>query len=119
MTNKIYLSGALVMGCLIIIDAIIILSGNTLFVNQIFSLIEMCWFFYSLFVAYGLLRNRSKIFASVSYSYLIYYIFGFFIGNYWLTTEGNIDHPPQWYLVFAIIFGAYYATISYKYHKLI
>jgi len=78
--------------------------------KQLFSIFELLWFLYSLLAIY-LLSTRNHGF-SVPLYYLLYYLFGFSLGSFWLAKNGNLDIIPVWYLIFAMLFGGYYIVIS-------
>jgi len=158
---KIYFSGGIVVGCLILVDAVMIFNGYQYFINQIFSIIELCWFVYSLVeLYYGMIANRhnrhkqsfiehgsighssieqgsnnqslnsrdlddqglnnqssSKRILFSQLAYVIYYMFGFFIGSIWLVNNGNLAVVPDWYIIFAMLFGIYYSVTNFKLFK--
>ncbi len=110
-----YTKGSIIIGGLIVVDAIMISAGYQTFVNQVFSLVELLWFMVSLFVIYQL--SVQKLSFRVPLYYVMYYLFGFFLGSFWLAGSGNLDSVPFWYLVFAMLFGAYYFMMNLKIAK--
>jgi len=112
---KNYLSGGAVIGCLMIIDALMFFSGNQSFINQTFSMIELAWLVYSMIESYRFRKNGIKLTAPLSY--ILYYLFGWFFGSYWLAINENLHALPTWYMVLAMLFGTYYTVICLIIYK--
>ncbi len=113
--SRFYLSGGMIMGGAIALDAALIFNQHTSILNQIFSIVELFWFFYMLYIAYHLSKTKRPLL--VPLSYIIYYTVGFFLGSYWLAKNANLMHLPDWYVVFALLFGLYYFFINRKMYQ--
>lgn len=103
------------MGGAITLDAALIFNQHMSILNQIFSIIELFWFFYMLYIAYHLSKIKHSLLEPLSY--ILYYTASFFLGSYWLAKNTNLMHLPDWYVVFAMLFGIYYFLINRKMYQ--
>jgi len=112
-----FFSGSIVLACLMLLDATMILSASENYLNQIFSIFELCWFLYALLESYQFRKIAINIISPLSY--IIYYFFGWCLGQYLLFVNDGILIIPQWYVFVAIIFAIYFLVLNYiEYIKL-
>lgn len=109
---KVYLSGAIVVGFLSIIDGLLGLIGYSGGVAQAFSLLEICWFITSMI--FLLAFKKQELHLLVPGMYVLYTFYGWLVGSYLLSIKqpGQEIALPIWYMVSATAFGLFYCLIS-------
>ncbi|MDX1812816.1 MAG: hypothetical protein R3240_12745 [Gammaproteobacteria bacterium] len=109
-----YLSGAMVIGFLQIIDGVLGINNFRSSITTAFSLLELCWFIYSLIMTLNFRRLQLKILSPLMF--VLYYFFSWLYGSYILYTQPMGEHfqLPDWFPWLASAFGASYLFVSYK-----
>jgi len=111
---KIYLSGAIVIGCLQVIDGLLAWQAVQTNMAIAFSLLELVWFFVS--ILYFTVFWQRQLSNQVPGCYLIYYLGSWLYGNYLLASTASLILPTG-YIIIAIIFGIFYSTLGYRHYQ--
>ncbi len=117
---KYYLSGAMVIGAMQVIDALAAINNFQGSIAVAFSLAELCWFFISLFILFVFYQKKYKLL--VPGLYCFFYISSYLYASYLLALEpSNVGLVlPVWYLYAAGFFGVIYCSSAwYGYRQLL
>lgn len=112
-----YLTGAIVIGFMQIIDGLLALSGYRSSLATAFSLLEMLWLLVSLI--YVLAFQKQLIKPLIPMMYIGYYIFSWLYGSYLLSQKstGELLTLPAWFMALATGFGLSYCVLAYLFYK--
>jgi len=114
---KIYHSGAIVIGCLQVIDGILAWQAVQINIATAFSLLELIWFFVS--ILYFTAFWQRQLSTQVPSCYLIYYFSSWLYGSYLLvnTPDTMSLTLPTGYIIIAIMFGIFYSILGYRHYQ--
>jgi len=117
---KYYLSGAMVIGVMQVMDALTAISDIRGSLAIAFSLLELCWFFVSLLFLTIFYQRKHKLL--VPGLYCFFYVGSYFHASYLLILDtSNVGLVlPTWYLYSAGFFGVIYCSSAwYGYRQLL
>jgi len=117
---KYYLSGAMVIGVMQMIDAFTAINNLRGSTSIAFSLLELCWFIVSLFFLLIFYQKKYKLLVPVLYC--SFYIGSYLYASYLLALDtSNVGLVlPTWYLYSAGFFGVIYCSSAwYEYRQLL
>jgi len=111
---RIYLSGAIVIGCFGIVDGLLGLFGYSGDIAQAFSLLEICWAVTSMIFLLAFKIQNLQLF--VPGMYVLYTFYGWLVGSYLLSIQqpGQELSLPIWYMISATVFGLLYCFVSVR-----
>ncbi len=114
---KIYLSGAMAIGGLQMIDGMLAWYAVQTNIATAFSLLELLWFLVSIlyFTAFWQRQQPNQ----VPSCYLIYYLGSWLYGSYLLANTRDTEPLtlPSGYILIAIVFGIFYSTLGYRHYQ--
>lgn len=114
---KHYLTGAMVIGFMEVIDGLFALSGFRGDIATAFSLVELLWFLMSLL--YLLAFQKQGMPLLIPSIYIIYTIFSWLYGSYRVTqiSTGDALQLPEWFMFLATGFGFSYCMSAFYFYK--